>query len=214
MQPHMRVRPGKGPGPLVQLRRVLPAPPPLQPTRMGAAGKGKASPFIFNPYTAKRELAASSGEAELLIPDWVGDQPQARPMCVHAACSGAGALVLTGPPQGRPCNLPPCPVSPPAAAAAALVWHGDHVVRACPGHPQVCNDDCRVEVVLTNPLSVPLRLDQLHLHVRYSAPEAGTAAAAAAAAIGGGTGATSSSGAAGGAEETGAGACVLRGCWC
>ena len=81
-----RLRPGAGPGPLVQLKRLLPAAPPLQPTPLGLTaagaiavggagggggrgrgGGGGGGPFIFNPYAAKRQ--AKQDEAAAI--EWV-----------------------------------------------------------------------------------------------------------------------------------------------
>ncbi|GLI65614.1 hypothetical protein VaNZ11_009180 [Volvox africanus] len=80
-----RARPGLGPGPLVQLKRLLPAAPPLQPATLaltaagtiaggGFAGRGKGGgggggPFLFNPYAAKRQAKQEAGEANS-TPDW------------------------------------------------------------------------------------------------------------------------------------------------
>ncbi|GFR47241.1 hypothetical protein Agub_g8925, partial [Astrephomene gubernaculifera] len=84
-----RSRLSLGPGPLLQLKRLLPAALPLQPAPLtltaagsiatggggagGRGGKGGASagPFIFNAFAAKKKQAAKgeAGEAGS-IPDW------------------------------------------------------------------------------------------------------------------------------------------------
>lgn len=71
-----RSRPGQGPGPLVQLKRALAAPPALQPVRLGGAASGRRSdaghgPFIFNPYEAKRQGAIVAAAADAAQPEWV-----------------------------------------------------------------------------------------------------------------------------------------------
>jgi hypothetical protein len=78
-----KVRPGQGPGPIVAIKRVLPAPAPLQPVRMtSGAKKGDKGPFIFNPYEAKRQ-ALADGQADSALPEWVS-----------AACCRGSALQL------------------------------------------------------------------------------------------------------------------------
>ncbi|GIM11324.1 hypothetical protein Vretimale_14852 [Volvox reticuliferus] len=78
-----RARPGLGPGPLVQLKRLLPAALPLQPAVLtltaagtiaggGLTGRlkgGSSGPLIFNPYAAKRLAKQEAGEANA-TPDW------------------------------------------------------------------------------------------------------------------------------------------------
>jgi hypothetical protein len=82
--PHGKVRPGQGPGPIVAIKRVLPAPAPLQPVRMtGGAKKGAVGPFIFNPYEAKRQ-ALAEGQADSALPEWVSG----------AGCCGASAWMV------------------------------------------------------------------------------------------------------------------------
>ncbi|MEW5317034.1 MAG: hypothetical protein WDW38_008365 [Sanguina aurantia] len=108
-----RSRPGQGPGPLVILRRLLPAAPPLQPVRLALAASTPGAPglkrsntvvksavFIFNPYAVKRQEAVKEAEA------------------------------------------------------GCIEW--------------ACEDECRVELYLVNPLAVPLRVDGIQLHVVHS----------------------------------------------
>lgn len=84
------MRKGPGPGPLVQLRRVVPPPPALAPLRLagplggtsmrrgeGAGGLGGSSSsggqglFIFNPYAQKRQEGAAAAAAESAVVEWV-----------------------------------------------------------------------------------------------------------------------------------------------
>jgi hypothetical protein len=84
-------RRGPGPGPLAQLRRVLPPPPALAPARVaagaaGGAGRGggaggggsggggggaERGPFIFNPYAQKRRDGEAAAAAESAVVEWV-----------------------------------------------------------------------------------------------------------------------------------------------
>ncbi len=53
---------------------------------------------------------------------------------------------------------------------------------------QACNDEGRVEVYLYNPLAVPLKIDMLQLHVKYTGAGGGAGVGGVAAGAGGGGG--------------------------
>jgi hypothetical protein len=75
LPPRARQRLGQGPGPFVQLKRVLPMASALRPLQLGPRGRtsspGAAGPFIFNPYAARRQETSAAATAETLLPDWV-----------------------------------------------------------------------------------------------------------------------------------------------
>lgn len=54
---------------------------------------------------------------------------------------------------------------PPLHAAISDPCH-QPIILTTP--PQACEDECRVELYLVNPLSVPLRVDAIQLHVVHS----------------------------------------------